>query len=109
MPWVLPQGGDGVLDDQLAQFGVRDAELGVAAKFAFAVDQGDVFRMLLELGAVGGDDRVVGMTAVEVKAFCHVVPLTPLAIGHLVVAPQAPVVPNAAGVKGRAFRGIDAD
>ena len=54
--------------------------------------------MFLESLLVGVDDRPVGVAAVEHKAADHAVAGAPLTIGNVVVAPKAPVVPDAAGV-----------
>jgi len=100
----------GVLDDQLSQAGVADAELGVlVAALPLPVDQGKVFGMLSELLPFGRGDAAVGVPGIERHRSGGAIPAAPLAVGLFRVVPRAESVPDAAAViVGRLFH-IDRD
>ena len=96
-----------MLHHQGAQTGLADTELGIAPRPALPPHQGQIFGMLLEGLPIRPHDRLVGVSAVQLESLRHPVPLAPLAIGGVIVAPQPPIIPDPAGMKGRLFQDID--
>lgn len=76
--------GEGVVDHQLPQAGVGHAELGVGAQLALAADFRQVFRVVEKGLAMGGDDAVVGVAAVQVESLGHAIARAPVGVGLVV-------------------------
>jgi len=107
---MVPKEADRVGGDQLAQTRVRDAELQVApARLALSAHKRKILGVLVEFAPVRRDNALVGVPAVQVEALHRTIALAPLTIGFVVVAPQAPVVPDAASIKGWTLTVLDGD
>src|SRR5581483_12117805 len=65
--------------------------------------------MGVEVLPVRGDDGLVGVAAIEREALGHAVADAPEAVGFVVVAPEAPVVPDAPRVERRTAALVDRD
>ncbi len=96
----------GMIDHQLAESGIRDAEFGISTAFAFPANEGKIFRMLVEGGLVGADDVAIGVPAVQSESLGMPVPGAPFGIRLVVVSPESPIVPDATRIDVRTFRYI---
>ena len=107
---MVAEEADGVVDDQLAQTRVGDAELGVASpQIPPAADECAVLGVLLELASVRQQNAFIGVAALEVEALDGPIALAPLAVGLVVISPQPPVIPDSPRIERRTLPLVDGD